>query len=188
MIDVHSNGLFMEHPHGGFQAFHGFFPERETWYVPGDGNTPLTVTSKTDISRSMVELIKMYFETPDKVPSRVRISGTNRTPREIVEIFNRAAKGKTHVQLVLLSDEESKTFMNPENMKPPPNLPKEFDLAPIYDVATRVFRMSGSGGNLDFSQRNDNELVNPNQSKWKWKTIEDYAEEVDGMPREDVYT
>ena len=48
--------------------------------------------------------------------------------------------------------------------------------------------MASAGGNLDFSQSNDNELVNPGQSKWKWKTIEEYAEEVDGMPREDVYT
>jgi hypothetical protein len=48
--------------------------------------------------------------------------------------------------------------------------------------------MAGTGGNLDFSEANDNELVNPGQSKWKWKTIETYADEVEGMPREDVYT
>jgi len=178
----------MEHPHGGFQAFHGFFPERQTWYVPGDGNTPLTITSKTDIARSIAELIKMSLDTPEKVPPRIRLAGTNRTPKEIVNIFNRAAQGKTHIKLVTLSDEESKTFMNKDNMKPPPNTPKNFDMNLIYDVATRVFRMAASGGNLDFSKRNDNELVNPGESKWKWKTIEEYAEQVDGMPREDVYT
>ena len=48
--------------------------------------------------------------------------------------------------------------------------------------------MAGAGGNLDFSLRNDNELVKPGESKWKWKTIEEYAEEVEGMPQEDVYT
>jgi hypothetical protein len=42
--------------------------------------------------------------------------------------------------------------------------------------------MSGGTGNLDFSKKNDNELVNPGESKWKWKTMEEYAEEVDGMP------
>jgi hypothetical protein len=178
----------MEHPHGGFQAFHGFFPDRESWYIPGDGNKPLTITSKTDIGRSVVELIKMALTTPEQVPSRIRLAGTNKTPKEIVQIFNDAAKGATNIKLILLSDEESKTFMNKDNMKPPPGLPKDFDLNLIYDVATRVFRMSGSGGNLDFSQSNDNELVNPGESKWKWKTIEEYAEEVKGMPREDVYT
>src|SRR2546423_5345982 len=100
----------MEHPHGGFQAFHGFFPEREAWYVPGDGNDPLTVTSKTDIARSIVELIKMSQTSPEKVPSRVRLSGSNRTPREIVEIFNQAAKGRPQIKLIPLSDEEARTF------------------------------------------------------------------------------
>jgi len=178
----------MEHPHGGFQAFHGFFPDREKWYVPGDGNTPLTVTSKVDIGRSIVELIKMAIVNPDQVPSRIRLAGTNKTPREIVKIFNDAANGSTHIELILLSDDEAKTFMNKDNMKPPPGLPKEFDLNLIYDVATRVFRMAASGGNLDFSEKNDNELVNPKESRWKWKTIEEYAREVKGMPREDVYT
>ena len=42
--------------------------------------------------------------------------------------------------------------------------------------------MTGGTGNLDFSKRNDNELVNPGESKWKWKSIEDYAQEVDGLP------
>jgi len=182
-----SNGLFMEHPHGGFQAFHGFFPEKEAWYVPGDGNNPLTVTSKTDIARSIVELIKMSQTTPEKVPPGIRLAGTNRTPREIVEIFNKAANGKTHINLIPLSDEEANTFMNKDNMKPPPGLPPNFDVNLIYDVATRVFRMSTTE-NLDFSKTNDNELVNPGESKWKWKTIEQYAQEVGGMPREDVYT
>jgi len=182
------NGLFMEHPHGGFQAFHGFYPERQAWYVPGDGTTPISITSKTDIGRSIIELVTMASETPERVPSRIRLAGTSRTPKEIVDIFNLASKGKTYIKLIPLSDEESKVFMNKDNMKPPPGLPKDFDLNYIYDVASRVFRMAGSGGNLDFSQRNDNELVNPGESKWKWKTIESYAEEVEGMPREDVFT
>jgi len=130
----------------------------------------------------------MSMTMPDQVPSRIRLAGTNKTPREIVEIFNKAANGATHINLILLTDDEAKTFMNKDNMKPPPGLPKEFDLEPIYEVATRVFRMSGSGDNLNFSAKNDNELVNPGESKWKWKTIEEYAIEVQGMPREDVYT
>ncbi len=29
-------------------------------------------------------------------------------------------------------------------------------------------------GKLDFSSDNDNELVNPKNSLWKWKTVEDH--------------
>jgi len=42
--------------------------------------------------------------------------------------------------------------------------------------------MSGGTGNLDFNDWNHNELLNPGESKWKWKTMEEYAEEVGGMP------
>ena len=88
--------------------------------------------------------------------------------------------------MILLSDEESQVFHNEGNMKAPPGLPKEFDLNVIYDVAGRLSKMCGSGSNLDFSKRNDNELVNLRESKWKWKTIEQYGEEANGMPQEHV--
>lgn len=47
--------------------------------------------------------------------------------------------------------------------------------------------MSSGGVNLDFT-KNNNELINPGESKWKWKGIEEYAEEIDGMPIELEYT
>ena len=131
----------MEHPHGGFQAFHGFFPERQTWYVPGDGNIPIAITSKPDIARSIVELIKMAVSSPEKVPAGIRLAGTSRTPREIVDIFNRASKGKTHIKLVPLSDEQSKVFMNKDNMKPPPGLPEGFDEGVSNGRRWREFRL-----------------------------------------------
>lgn len=34
----------------------------------------------------------------------------------------------------------------------------------------------------DFSSNNSNELVNPEQKVWKWKTVEDYFREIDGTP------
>ena len=35
-------------------------------------------------------------------------------------------------------------------------------------------RVLAGEGNFDYSTRNDNELVNPGESFWKWTTIEDY--------------
>ena len=58
---------------------------------------------------------------------------------EIVDIFNRPSKGKTHIKLIPLLEKESKVFMNKDNMKPPANLPKLLDLNLIYDIASRVF-------------------------------------------------
>jgi hypothetical protein len=36
-------------------------------------------------------------------------------------------------------------------------------------------------GKLDFTQ-NENELVNLGEKLWKWKTVQDYAKEVDSKP------
>src|SRR5271170_3020424 len=101
----------MEHPQGGFMPGHGFMAADQIWYMPGTGDTPLTFTSKTDIALSIVEIMKMAMSHPGaSLPEYFRIAGTNKTPREIVDIFNRAAKGRTKIELILLSDEEADAF------------------------------------------------------------------------------
>jgi hypothetical protein len=180
-------GLHMEHPVGGFQKPHGFFAEEETWYMPGTGKVPVTFTGKTDIALSVIELIKLALKHPDSVPPHIRIGGANNTPEEIVEIFNKAANGKTHIKLKLLNEEQSKELFSRLVFEPPKGEEHRFDRRFMNEIATRVFTMSGGGGNLDFSEHNHNELVNPGESKWKWKTIEDYAKETDGMPIELEY-
>jgi len=161
---------------------HGFMRDEQIWYMPGTGEVPLTFTSKRDISLSVIEVIKIAMEDPSRLPKYVRIAGTNNTPKEITEILNRAAKGKTKIELKLLSDWEADELMKNLKWDMPPERASEYDFDYMNEVGARVFRMSGGTGNLDFSKQNDNELVNPGQSRWKWKTMEEYAEEVDGMP------
>jgi hypothetical protein len=182
-----SVGLHMEHPVGGFQKPHGFYAEEQTWYMPGTGEEPVTYTSKKDIALAVIELIKLALADPNSVPAHVRIAGTNYNPKQIVEIFNKAAKGKTHIKLKLLNDAEAKELFSRLVFEPPEGEEHSFDQQFMNEVATRVFTMSGGGGNIDFSKHNHNELVNPGESKWKWKSMEDYAEEVDGMPIEMEY-
>jgi hypothetical protein len=179
-----SVGLFMEHPAGGFMVGHGFMAHEQTWYMPGTGNTPLTMTSKKDIARSTIEIIKIAMSDPKQLKHHYRIAGTNKTPKQIVDLFNKAAKGKTHLKLELLSDEEADAWMKKLQFVPMSEFQDVYDLDYMNEVASRVFRMSGGTGNLDFSKDNDNEIVNPGESKWKWKTMEEFAEEVDGMPYE----
>jgi hypothetical protein len=172
----------MEHPQGGFMPAHGFMSKEQIWYMPGTGDTPVTFTSKKDIALSVIEVIKLALSNPSSLPEYVRIAGTNHSPREIVEIFNTAAKGKSHITLKLLSDQEADNLMKQLKWEAPPGQQTDFDPEYMNEVGSRVFRMSGGTGNLDFSKRNDNELVNPGQSKWKWKTMEEYAQEVEGLP------
>lgn len=161
---------------------HGFMREQEIWYMPGTGDTPVTFTSKRDISLSIIEIIKMAQKDPSKLPPYFRIAGTNNNPKEIVDIFNKAANGKTHLKLKLLNDQEADDLMKNLKWDFPSDQPNSYDLDYMNEVASRVFKMSGGTGNLDFSNWNHNELINPGQLKWKWKTMEEYAEEVDGMP------
>ena len=41
------------------------------------------------------------------------------------------------------------------------------------------YRVLIGEGKMDFS-KNDDELVNPGQSIWKWKTVEDFVREKGG--------
>jgi hypothetical protein len=176
----------MEHPVGGFQKPHGFFAEEQVWYMPGTGKEPVAYTGKTDIALAVIELMKLALKDPNSVPPHVRIVSDNLPPPEIVEIFNKAANGKTHITLKLITDEQAKEMFSKLIFEPPKGEEHSFDQQFMNEIATRVFTMSGGGGNLDFTE-NDNELVNPGESKWKWKRIEDYAKEVDGMPIELEY-
>ena len=46
---------------------------------------------------------------------------------------------------------------------------------------TDFIRFVMGEGKLDFS-RNENELANPGEKSWKWKTVKDYAKEVGRLP------
>lgn len=47
-------------------------------------------------------------------------------------------------------------------------------------ISRRSARVLMGEGKLDFSKENHNELVNPHESVWKWKTMEEYAKETKG--------
>ena len=40
------------------------------------------------------------------------------------------------------------------------------------------FSVAAGEGRIDYSKENVNELVNPGQSLWKWKTVDDELREV----------
>ncbi len=44
-----------------------------------------------------------------------------------------------------------------------------------------LIRLVVASGKVDYGVLNDNELVNPSQSLWKWKTVKDHVKETDGL-------
>ena len=61
-----------------------------------------------------------------------------------------------------------------------PNYDQEF----VNGVASRVFRMCGGPGNIDFNIKNHNQLDNPGELKCKWKTIRKYNERFNGISKD----
>ena len=171
-------GLHME-PVGGFQKPHGFYAE--PLYISGTGDVPVAYTSKTDIALSIIELIKLTLKDPN-TPHIVLIvlQAQIRVRRKIVEIFNNAARGKTHINPELLNDEHAKELFSGLAFESPKGEQHRFDEHFTNELATRGFTMRGGGGNLDFT-KNDSELVNPAESTWEWTGIEEFAKKTDGM-------
>jgi hypothetical protein len=44
-----------------------------------------------------------------------------------------------------------------------------------------LIRLIVASGKVDYGVLNDNELVNPSQSLWTWKTVEDHVKETNGL-------
>jgi hypothetical protein len=84
-----------------------------------------------------------YLSKPYSLCERLFVLDPTVLCGRLVDIFNSASMEKTYIKLISLFDDESKVFM-----KPPPGLPKEFDLSLNY--YTRVSSLSGSCGNSDF--------------------------------------
>ena len=165
----------MEHWASGFHFTHGFMADEGVWYHLDTGDVPLTFTSKADIARAIIELINIGLSDPSKLPTHVvGIAGSSKTPGEIYKMFNRKAR-KEILGLHLLTDDEARALISKNAFVPANEQMDEYDQEYMNDVASRVFLMTGGTGTLDFSKRNDSELVNPGESKWKWKSIEDYV-------------
>ncbi|KAI0690292.1 hypothetical protein C8T65DRAFT_765677 [Cerioporus squamosus] len=128
-------------------------------YTPlGPGSTRLATTAEDDIARSVAQLAMLSLDpaTASTVPTHVRIAGQNVSYEEIRDTVSRV-KGVPKGEIESKSLEE---FVN--NLKANPN----------DNLLDYIWVLIGQG-KFDFSSENANELVNPGQSLWKWKTVED---------------
>ncbi|KAG8859709.1 hypothetical protein FRB96_004283 [Tulasnella sp. 330] len=145
-----------------FSAFLGFDTENGIYTSLGTGTSDkkIAITSTADIGASVARLSILAAADPKSVPDDVRISGDNKSINELAEIVSKAT-GKT-IKVVEEPVVEGADDKDGEDMA---------DLA-------RLLRLNFSHGATDFSKDNDNELVNPGQKYWTWKTTEVYARDV----------
>jgi hypothetical protein len=130
------------------------------WEAIGSANTPSAFTALSDIGKAIASLARL---PASEIPDHVRIVGSNVSFKEASEAMTAVSGNKIETREIELGPYKKEVTKNTEG-----------------DPAGFIRFVMGEG-QLDFSQ-NENELVNPGEKLWKWKTVEEYAKDVDGKP------
>jgi len=167
-------GLFLE---GALGPWFGFDTANLTYTAVGSPDEKFAVTSKADIGRALAELSLLAFspETASSVPNDVRIAGENVSYRQVRDIVQ-------GVRNELGVEPKGEIVLKSEPLEPFKALVKEEQLKSPAPGPLRHIKILVAEGKLDFSAGNHDELVNPGQKVWKWKTVEEYVREVGGKP------
>ncbi|KAI0831640.1 NAD-P-binding protein [Trametes gibbosa] len=120
----------------------------------------LTATSKADIGRSVARVAVLALDpiTADKVPDALRVAGSTASYADICDIVSRV-KGvpKGEVKSEDLAQLKERIRQDPG---------KNF---------LDYLHVSIGEGKADFTSDNANALVNPGETFWKWRTLEDHV-------------
>lgn len=158
-------GLFLEDRIG---PWFGLDTQDGKYTSVGSFRTPVSFTSIGDVGRAVASLATMSTE---KIPDVVHVGGDSRSIAEIAGIMESAGAG--HIDIDCLLYDKYK---------------KETTAEPSWRPAAYLWFLMGDGGIAHTSAflGDDNELVNPGQRLWRWKTIEDLARKTNGQPVKDV--
>ena len=130
------------------------------WEPIGSANIKSAYTAMEDIGKAIASLVRL---PPSEIPDDVRIVGDNISFKAASEEMTAVSGNKIELKEIELGPYKKEVVMKTSG-----------------DPAGFIRFVMGEG-NLDFSE-NDNELVNPGEKLWKWKTVKEYAKEVDGKP------
>ncbi|KAL1916001.1 uncharacterized protein VTP21DRAFT_6005 [Calcarisporiella thermophila] len=139
-------GLFMEE---SFGPWFGFDTDSRQWTIVGDGEQKVSFTSYRDVGRCVAESVQhTKFANRELV-----ITGDNITLNEACSLFEKAISDKIERKYVSVKDQERATNAD-------------------FSFEKNLCICMGNGS-LDHSE-NDNEVLNPGQSKWKWDKLSDF--------------
>ncbi|TFY64554.1 hypothetical protein EVJ58_g2536 [Rhodofomes roseus] len=150
------NGLFLE---GLLGPWFGFDTAKFTYTSVGSPDAKTAVTAKADTAVS--------------VPNDVHIAGSNVSWRHIRDIVQKVRNELSVEPRGEIKVESVELAVYRENLK------KEQLVEPRAGPLDHIKVLIGEG-KMDFSKNND-ELVNPGQSIWKWKTVEKFVREKGGQ-------
>ncbi|OCH93284.1 NAD(P)-binding protein [Obba rivulosa] len=173
VISVYS-GLFLEEALN-FPAL-GFDHRKLTYTCIGPPTQRIAFTSKRDIGNTLAELALLSLSPPSatRVPDHVQIAGNVVSFEELRDIVRGVRQESGVDDEVTVRSEDLKMTreaLQDEMRRQPPLKPATF---------VRINRIIMGEGKLDFSNDNHNELVNPNEELWKWRTVEGFVREMEG--------
>ncbi|KIO26435.1 hypothetical protein M407DRAFT_24284 [Tulasnella calospora MUT 4182] len=162
VVSVYS-GQFLDYLFWG-GAMIGLDTVNRTYTVSGLPANKFGITSMADVGTALARFSILAAENPASVPDHVRLSGDAVSFAELATVVGNERGETIEVKSTSAAETKQKLIDNPA------------------DFLSLVRYMLGSGV-TDFSKENENELVNPGQSLWRWRTVADAVKENKGVHR-----
>jgi len=165
-------GLFL---HSGIAPWYGFHTSKDVYQAVGSLDQSMSFTEISDIAKVVVGLAEQAVQG-EKIPEKLRIAGTHASFRQIAGTMQQAGAGDIELKTVELENYRDKA------------------LARDYEDRGAIvcLRFVMGDGRDDYKPKdegglgNDNEVVNPGQERFVWKTVKDLAVETKGRPNADA--
>ncbi|CAG7919860.1 unnamed protein product [Penicillium olsonii] len=158
-------GLFLEDSIG---PWFGLDTRNGKYTSVGPPHSPISFTALQDVGKTVASLATL----PEAdIPEIVHLAGDTRSIAEVASIMQDAGAGQIDVAEIPYQAYKAQTTSEAS-----------------WDPAAYLRFLMGDG-NINHSSDglgNDNELVNPGQRLWKWKTLKDLASETKGRPWKDT--
>lgn len=165
-------GLFL---HAGIGPWFGLHTSKNVYQAIGSLDRSISYTDLGDVAK-VISLLAKEVLAGHKVPQNLRISGTHSSFRTTAESMEVAGAGAIELRSVELDVFRNKALGRPYNERD----------------AIVCLRFLMGDGRIDYRQKdegglgNDNEMVNPNQKYFEWKTMDQFARETRGRPNAKV--
>ncbi|ETI22626.1 hypothetical protein G647_06702 [Cladophialophora carrionii CBS 160.54] len=165
-------GLFL---HSGIAPWYGFHTSRGVYQAVGSLDQSISYTDISDIARVVCGLAERAVRG-ERVPEELRIAGSHASFRQIAQEMSAAESGDIDLKTVELDTYRDKALSR-----------KYGDRGAIV-----CLRFVMGDGRVDYRPKdegglgNDNEVVNPGQQHFVWKTVRDLARETGGRPNSDA--
>ncbi|OAG41164.1 hypothetical protein AYO21_04544 [Fonsecaea monophora] len=177
------NGLFL---HSGVGPWYGFHTAKDVYRAVGSLDQHVSFTDIGDIARVLCLLAERTMRGVP-VPSQLRIAGTNASFRDIARLMTAAGAGAGagaspgvgmgEKKEIELKSVELEAFRNRVLNRQYEDRGPIVCLRFIMGDGRADYRTTEEGG-----LGNDNDLVNPDQRHFVWKTMRDLAVETKGRP------